>query len=238
MGLWGTTAASEILLDGTDGSQSNAGSKVVLNGTDSSSSNAGDRILQEQTGEEAKPKNLTTAEKKEVFANTKGWVREAGTSASGNDNTDADPEVLVAIGDLTTSLGAATITSIDWNISAFDKSDGGTLSATVRFNEAVDVVTTGGTPTISVTNGNEGSGTGRGPHSLSYASGSGGNELVFTLAIGAANAATNEDDVLSFETQDVALNSGTIKDAGTSTNAELTITEAQGSAAGTITVEA
>ena len=56
MGLWGTTAASEILLDGTDGSSSNAGSKVVLNGTDSSSSNAGDRILQEQTGEEAKPK--------------------------------------------------------------------------------------------------------------------------------------------------------------------------------------
>ena len=188
--------------------------------------------------DESKPKNLTTAEQKEVFANTKGWVREAGSAQSGNDNTNADPEVLVAIGDLTTSLGAATITSIDWNISTFDKSDGGTLSATVRYNEAVDVVTTGGTPTISVTNGNEGAGTGRGPHTLSYASGTGTNELIFTLAIAAANAATNADDVLSFGAQNVALNSGTIKDAGTATNAEVAISAAQGTAAGTITVVA
>jgi len=27
--------------------------------------------------DESKPKNLTTAEKKEVFANASGWVREA-----------------------------------------------------------------------------------------------------------------------------------------------------------------
>jgi len=188
--------------------------------------------------DESKPKNLTTAEKKEVFATTAGWVREAGNASSGNDNANADPEVLVAIGGLTTSLGAATIDSVDLNTTVADKSDGFTLSVTVRYNEAVDVVTTGGTPTIAVTNGNEGSGTGRGPHTLSYASGTGTNELVFTLAIAAANAATNEDDVLSVGAQSVALNSGTIKDAGTATNAELVITSAQGTAAGTVTVTA
>jgi len=188
--------------------------------------------------DESKPKNLTTAEKKEVFATTAGWVREAGNASSGNDNANADPEVLVAIGGLTTSLGAATIDSVDLNTTVADKSDGFTLSVTVRYNEAVDVVTTGGTPTIAVTNGNEGSGTGRGPHTLSYASGTGTNELLFTLAIAAANAATNEDDVLSVGAQSVALNSGTIKDAGTATNAEVAISSAQGTAAGTVTVTA
>jgi len=188
--------------------------------------------------DESKPKNLTTAEKKEVFATTAGWVREAGNASSGNDNANADPEVLVAIGGLTTSLGAATIDSVDLNTTVADKSDGFTLSVTVRYNEAVDVVTTGGTPTIAVTNGNEGAGSGRGPHTLSYASGTGTNELLFTLAIAAANAATNEDDVLSVGAQNVALNSGTIKDAGTATNAEVAISSAQGTAAGTVTVTA
>jgi len=188
--------------------------------------------------DESKPKNLTTAEKKEVFATTAGWVREAGNASSGNDNASANPEVLVAIGGLTTSLGAATIDSVDLNTTVADKSDGFTLSVTVRYNEAVDVVTTGGTPTISITNGNEGAGTGRGPHTLSYASGTGTNELLFTLAIAAANAATNEDDVLSVGAQNVALNSGTIKDAGTATNAEVAISSAQGTAAGTVTVTA
>jgi len=188
--------------------------------------------------DESKPKNLTTAEKKEVFATTAGWVREAGNASSGNDNASANPEVLVAIGGLTTSLGAATIDSVDLNTTVADKSDGFTLSVTVRYNEAVDVVTTGGTPTIAVTNGNEGAGTGRGPHTLSYASGTGTNELLFTLAIAAANAATNEDDVLSVGAQNVALNSGTIKDAGTATNAEVAISSAQGTAAGTVTVTA
>ena len=32
--------------------------------------------------DESKPKNLTTAEKKEVFANASGWVREAGSALS------------------------------------------------------------------------------------------------------------------------------------------------------------
>jgi len=179
--------------------------------------------------DESKPKNLTTAEKKEVFASTKGWVREAGSRLSGNGNTSATPEVLVAIGALTTKLGTADITSIDFNITAFDKSDGGTLSVTARFNEAVDVT---GTPQLTVVNDTNSN------HTLSYASGTGTNELVFTLAIGAANAATDADDVLSIGANAMSLNGGTVKDAGTTDNATITNSAGIGTAAGTITVSA
>ena len=189
--------------------------------------------------DESKPKNLTTAEKKEVFANHKGWVREAGSSLSGNDNTSADEEVLVALGGLSASIGAADITEIEWITTTADKSDGFTLSARVRFNEPVTVDTTGGTPTLSATNGNQGSGTGRGPHALAYTSGTGTNELVFSLAIAAANAATNADDVIVFGANPLALNSGTIKDVATSTtNATITSSAAIGTAAGGVTVTA
>ena len=156
--------------------------------------------------DESKPKNLTTAEKKEVFASAKGWVREAGSILSGNDNTNATPEVLVALRGLATKLGVADITSIDFNITAFDKSDGGTLSVTARFNEAVDVT---GTPQLTVTNDQ------RANHTLSYASGTGTNELIFTLVIGAANAATDAGDVLSIGANAIALNSGFITEKAT-----------------------
>ena len=189
--------------------------------------------------DESKPKNLTTAQKKQVFANASGWVLEAGSALSGNDNTDADPEVLVAIGELSTSIGAADITEVEMVTTTADKSEGFTISVRVRYNEPVDVVTTGGTPTLAVTNDNSGSGSGRGPHSLSYASGTGTNELIFSLAIAAANAATNADDVLSVGAQTIALNSGTIKDAsGTASDAALVISGALGTAAGTVTVTA
>ena len=187
--------------------------------------------------DESKPKNLTTAEKKQVFANSSGWVLEAGSSLSGNDNTSATPEVLVAIGGLATSIGAADVTEVEWITTAADKSEGFTLSVRVRYNEAVTVT---GSPTIAVTNGNEGSGTGRGPHTLVYASGTGTNELIFNLAIAAANAATNADDVLSIGAQNVLKPGGaTIKDtAGTNSDSAVAISGAQGTAAGTLTVVA
>ena len=188
--------------------------------------------------DESKPKNLTTAEKKEVFATASGWVREAGSILSGNGNVNADPEVLVAISGLAVSIGAADITEIEWITTAADKSDGFSLSVRARFNEAVDVNTSGGTPYLAVTNGNQGTGSGRGPHNLPYASGTGTNEIVFTLAIAAANAATNANDVLSIGANAIALNSGTIKDKGTSTNSTITSAASIGTAAGTITVAA
>ena len=188
--------------------------------------------------DESKPKHLTDAQKKEVYAAAGGWTIEAGSTMTGNGNTSATPEVLVAIGSLTTSLGSADITEIEWITTTADKSDGFTLSVRARFNEAVDVNTTGGTPYLAVTNGNEGSGTGRGPHNLAYASGTGTNELVFSLAIAANNAATEADDVLVIGANAMNLNSGTIKDAGTATNATITNSSTIGTAAGSLTVTA
>ena len=184
--------------------------------------------------DEAKPKNLTTAEKKEVFANNNGWVREAGSAWSGNGNTAADPEVLVAISGLAGSIGAADITEIEWITTAFDKSEGGTLSLRVRFNEAVDIDTSGGVPFLLITNQTSSSRNVQAP----YASGTGTNEIVFTKTIAANNAATNANDVLKVVANAIALNSGTIKDKGTNTNSTITNSVAIGTAAGTITVAA
>ena len=188
--------------------------------------------------DESKPKNLTTAEKKEVFANASGWVREAGSVLSGNGNTSADPEVLVALRGLAVKLGNADITEIEFVTTSFDKSDGGNIDVRVRFNEPVDVNTSGGTPRISITNGNQGTGSGRGPHLANYLSGTGTNELLFRITIGAANSATNADDVLVIGANALSLNSGTIKDAGKSNNATITNSASIGTAAGSITVTA
>ena len=184
--------------------------------------------------DESKPKWLTDAQKKEVFANTSGWVVEGGSSMTGCDNTDAQPEVLACIGNLTTGLGAADITEVEWITTLADRSAGYTMSVRVRWNEAVTVT---GNPTLAVTNGNQGSGSGRGPHTLVYASGTGTNELVFSLAIAANNAATKVDDVLTIGAQTIALAGGTIKDTadGTTVSARA-ISGAQGTAAGGVTV--
>ena len=89
-----------------------------------------------------------------------------------------------------------------------------------------------GTPQLTVTNDQ------RANHTLSYASGTGTNELIFTLVIGAANAATSAGDELSIGANAMALNGGTVKDAGTTDNATITNSAAIGTAAGTITVTA
>ena len=181
--------------------------------------------------DESKPKNLTTAEKKLVFANSSGWVLEAGSSLSGNDNTSAQPEVLVAIGELATSIGAADITEIEFVSTAFDKSDGGNIDMLVRFNEPVTVT---GTPQFLITNQTSSSRN----ITADYLSGTGTNELTFRKTIAAGNAATNASDVLKVVANPVSLNSGTIKDTGTNTASTITSSVAIGTAAGTLTVAA
>ena len=156
---------------------------------------------------EAKPKHFTDAEKLNVYATEKGWVKKI-TGTGGRANRIQE-EVIVAIGDLGTALNLADITAIDWNISAFDKSDGGTLSVTVTFNEEVEVATDGGTPTLTVTNDTNSN------HTLLYTGGTGTNRLTFELAIAAANAATDADDVLSIAANCVSLASGTITEMST-----------------------
>ena len=187
--------------------------------------------------DESKPKWLTDSEKKESFANTGGWVIEGGSTMTGNGNPDAQPEVLVAIRNLSNRMAEGTITEVEWISAGFDKSDGGTLSVRVRYNEAVTVT---GSPTISITNGNQGTGSGRGPHTLVYASGTGTNELVFSLAIAAANAATNADDVLVVGAQNILKPGGaTMKDTtGTASDSAVAISADQGTACGSITVVA
>mgnify|MGYP006073489197 FL=1 len=184
-------------------------------------------------GNDIKPKNLTDAEKKEVYATPSGWVRESGSILSGNGNTSATPEVLVAIGGLNVNMGTANITDLEFVNTVYDKSAGFTMSVLARFNEAVTVT---GTPQLSVTNGNQGTGTGRGPHVLSYASGTGTNELSFTLVIAAANAATAVGDIMVIGANAMALNGGTVKDLGTTTVSTITSAAGIGTAAGSVTV--
>ena len=179
--------------------------------------------------DESKPKNLTTAEKKECYATASGWVREAGSALYGNGNTNADPEILVAVSGLAVSLGAADITEIEFVTTSFSKGTGVTLTVDVRFNEEVDVT---GTTQLTVVNDQ------RANHTLAYASGSGSNELRFQLAIGANNAATNAGDILSIGANAMALNGGTVKDKGTNTASTITNAASIGTAAGTITVAA
>jgi len=184
--------------------------------------------------DEAKPKWLSDAQKKEVFANNSGWVVEAGSSMTGNGNVDAQPEVLCCVPMLATGLGAADITQIEFITTAFDKSDGGNIDVRVRFNEAVTVDTSGGTPTLTITNDTPSRNL-----TATYLSGTGKNELIFRKTIAAANAATNAGDVLSIGANPLALASGTIKDtADGTTNATITSSAEIGTAAGTITVAA
>ena len=93
---------------------------------------------------EDKPKHFTDAEKLNVYATEQGWVKK--TTGTGGRAGRTQEEIIVAIGGLSTSLNLADITAIDFNNTTADKSDGFTLSATVTFNEEVEVATDGGTP--------------------------------------------------------------------------------------------
>ena len=88
-----------------------------------------------------------------MYADLSGWVQRAGTSATGNGNTSATPETLVAIGGLagiTTSTGLKhpTITRVRWMESSY------TGAVPVRINvtwdEKVKYVA-GSAPTLVIT---------------------------------------------------------------------------------------
>jgi len=187
--------------------------------------------------DESKPKNLTTVEKRDVYATSSGWVRAAGTALTGNDNTSADPEVLVAIGELATSLGQATISSVRFTTSEVDASAGGTLTAAVEFNEQVTVATAA--PILVVTNSRAGGGS-----AASFSLTMDGtlpvtnDTLTFSTTLTGGDGKQVADDVLSIGAQTVNLNGGTVVDTIGGGNAEMAISAAQGTAAGTLTVVA
>jgi hypothetical protein len=186
--------------------------------------------------DESKPKYLTDAQKKEVYATTPSWEVGPGSKMTGNGRTGADPEVLVAMSGLPTNLGAGTITSVGWVTEAWDASAGGTIQAVVRWNEAVDVVEAGSGLKITIDRTPDGGSAAS--HTLRYASGTGGNELIFSLAI-AGGAPVAALDVFAMQAQTLVKAGATsCKDAGTNTNSELVITAAQVTAAGSFAATA
>ena len=159
-----------------------------------------------------KPKWAPTDEnsdysKGDIYATNSGWVQQAGTAASGNNNTDPAPEVLVAIGGLAgisaaTGLKTATATSMRF-VQASYAEGSRTMTVEVTWDEAITVT---GTPQLVVAN------SARADHTLSYtATGSTANRKRFT----AASQTVVEDDVLTIGGADITLNGGSLKDQGT-----------------------
>ena len=151
------------------------------------------------------------------YATQAGWVMQAGHPSSGNGNTSADPEVLVASGGLagatdTTGLRAPTVTSMRFvkGTAAATDLTAGSSSQTIQVEITWDEgVTVAGSPTVAVANGNQGSGSGRGPYTCVYtATGSTANRKRFILA----SQTIAEDDVLTLGGANIALAGGTISD--------------------------
>jgi hypothetical protein len=182
-----------------------------------------------------KPKFLTTDEdsdytRQDSYATQGGWAMRAGTKSQGNDNTSADPEILIAIGDLagstdTTGLRAPTVTNMRfiWGTSATTDGSAGDSSQRILVEITWDeAVTVAGSPQIVVDNGDQ-SGGGYGDHTLTYtATGSTANRKRFV----ATSKSLGNTDVLTIGGTNLALNSGTISDTvrgGTSQAASLVL---------------
>ena len=165
------------------------------------------------TSDESKPKWLSTDDKTRTFADSRGWVY---TQPGGME------EVLCAIGGLATSLAAGTISSIEYVTTSFSEAAGGNIDIRVNYNEKVTVDTSGGTPTLTVTNDQAGGGTDA-TFTAAYQSGSSTNRLTFRATFAAADGGVAEDDVLTVAAQNIALNSGTIVDTGTAVNSGVAI---------------
>ena len=160
--------------------------------------------------DEAKPKWLTAAQKEDVYATDKGWVKLNGKGLE---------EVICSIGGLSTSVAGADINAAAFVTTSFDESAGGQINIRLTFNEKVTVT---GTPTITVTNDQTGSGTDA-TFTAAYQSGTGTNKLVFRKTYAAADGGVAATDVLSIGAQNIALAGGTIKDTGTTVNSGVAV---------------
>ena len=182
-----------------------------------------------------KPKFLPADEdsdynRADCYATQEGWVMQAGHPSSGNGNTSADPEILVASGGLagatdTTGLRAPTVTSMRFvkgttantDLTAVDST--GRVMVEITWDEEVTVV---GSPQVVVANNNA-SGGGFGNYTLTYtATGSTANRKRFT----ATSQSLGNTDVLTLGGSNISLNSGTISDTvrgGTSQAASLVL---------------
>ena len=99
------------------------------------------------TSAESRPKFLpvdsnaqdSSGSREEAFATTGGWALRPGQGNSGNDNTSAQAEVLVAIRGLSSTMGESNILSVDWTNSTTLAHDG---SATFDLVYTLDEVAT------------------------------------------------------------------------------------------------
>ena len=144
------------------------------------------------SGEESRPKSLpmdsnSIYSREFVTATDKGWVMQPGTAsaATGNDNADADPEILVAIRNLSVNFLSGNLLSVDFADGAV--ADSGTFDLVLTFDEEITVTSATRTANQVVTNKvfvllTELGGTDMasdGTMACQYVSGSGTNTLTF-----------------------------------------------------------
>ena len=92
----------------------------------------------------------STGAREHLIASKSGWALSPGLAASGNDNADAQPEILVCIKNLAEAMGNASIIGIDWTDG--EVADTGTFDIVVTFDEAVDMTSAARTANQTVTN--------------------------------------------------------------------------------------
>tara|TARA_A100001388_G_C28720009_1_gene475862 strand:+ start:373 stop:990 length:618 start_codon:yes stop_codon:yes gene_type:complete len=180
-----------------------------------------------------KPKFLPVDENSDYnradsYATNNGWVMKAGTPATGNDNPNATPEVLIAIRGLagtssTTGLRAPTVTKMRFVKGTTATTDLTAGDGTQRILVEItydEKVTVAGSPQLVVANNNA-SGGGYGNHTLTYtATGSTANQIRFEKT----SAGLGNTDVLTIGGSNISLNGGTITDtADGSTAASLVL---------------
>ena len=159
---------------------------------------------------EMKPNWLTDAQKENTFATNAGWVLRHKFGVE---------ETLVAVANLKSKLGAASITEVKFGTGTFTEAT--TKTVRVTYNEKVTVT---GSPTLVVTN------SAAGPITATYTSTVGqGNVLVFSFTVPADPA------TLSIAAQNIALAGGTITETGVTptVNADVAISASVAAAAGT-----
>ena len=162
----------------------------------------------------------TTAAKANVHMSSGGWIRTITATDyawAGNDNTSADPEVLVAFRGSGSLQGWYAHTY--WaNTVAISQSTPAAIDLHVHFSENVTVT---GNPTVTITNDQGGTGGGGTAATVVCTWVSHYNSIahigLFRSAVPSANH-LKEGDVLHLGANALALAGGTIKDAGTNTN--------------------
>ena len=92
----------------------------------------------------------STGSREHAIASKSGWALAPGLGASGNDNLDAQPEILVCVKNLAEFMGSASVIGIDWTDATV--ADTGTFDITVTFDEAVDITSAAWTADQTITN--------------------------------------------------------------------------------------